>query len=191
MHTHKPGRFFLVAFVAILALVMADQLTKWLVIETMLRQAPEAPDFWQWFTTRKLIPAGMEEPEAYNAVTLAPWLNFVMVWNRGVSFGMFDGENTLPQVVFIGFSLCVVMALVIWLALARGKLLSLALPLIIGGAIANVIDRVRFGAVADFIDVHAGGRHWPAFNLADSCIVAGAVLLALDALAASRKKAQA
>lgn len=191
MHAHKPGRFFLVAFIAILAVIAADQTTKWLVLETMLRAKSETPDFWTWFTTRNLLGEFVDQQEVYNAVTFTPWLNFVMVWNKGVSFGMLGGENALPPIVFIAFSLFVSMGMFVWLVLARGKLLSVALPLIIGGAIANSIDRFRFGAVADFVDIHVGDLHWPAFNLADSCIVLGACFILLDALLdALRKKPQ-
>lgn len=182
MHVHKPGRFFLVAFIAIFAVVAADQATKWLVLETMLRPTSENPDFWTWFTTRKLLGEFVDQQETYNVVTFTSWLNFVMVWNKGVSFGMLGGDKALPPVVFIAFSLFVSMGMFIWLVLARSKLLSVALPLIIGGAIANSIDRFRFGAVADFVDVHVGDLHWPAFNLADSCIVVGACFILLDAL---------
>lgn len=191
MHVHKPGRFFLVAFIAILVVIAADQASKWLVLETMLRTKSENPDFWAWFSTRDLIGDFVDQREAYNTITYTPWLNFTMVWNKGVSFGMFGGENALPPIVFIGFSLVVSMGMMVWLVLARSKTLSIALPLIIGGAIANSIDRFRFGAVADFIDVHVGDKHWPAFNLADSCIVLGACFIVLDALlTAMHKKPQ-
>ena len=74
------------------------------------------------------------------------------------------------------------MVLVIWLARADRRLIGVAIGLIVGGALGNLVDRVRYGAVADFLDVHAWGYHWPAFNAADSAITVGAVTLVLDSL---------
>jgi signal peptidase II len=118
-------------------------------------------------------------------------LNFVPVWNRGVSFGMLSNESTLGPWLLSGFALVVTGFLVVWLARARGWPLILGLGLVIGGAIGNVIDRVRFGAVVDFIDVHYAGWHWPAFNIADSAITLGVVLLLLDAFGAGDKRREA
>jgi lipoprotein signal peptidase len=81
-------------------------------------------------------------------------------------------------------------ALVVWLRAAPNRLVAVALGAVIGGAVGNVIDRLRFGAVFDFLDVHAAGWHWPAFNVADAAIVAGAGLLLLDALFAPKPSAK-
>ncbi len=177
----KPGRFFLLGLFLIVAIVVADQYTKWLVMETMLRVNGEAPDFARWFMTENKIPFFIHEREHFNSVTLLPFLNFVMVWNQGISFGLFDTNDPRMPMLFIGISLLISIPMLIWLALSRRPPLSIGLSLIIGGAIGNVIDRVRFGAVADFIDLHINNQyHWPAFNLADSCIVIGALLLIID-----------
>jgi len=178
----KPGRFFALSACLIAAVVLIDQYTKWLVLETVLRQKGDKPGFIDWATTMRPVSVFLDQQDNYNSLTLAPFLDFVMVWNRGVSFGMFDTGTTTTTLMLIGFSLLVCFALTIWLALARTKLLSIALPLIIGGALGNAIDRIRFTAVADFIDVHIGSRHWPAFNFADSCICIGAALLVIDTL---------
>ena len=79
-----------------------------------------------------------------------------------------------------GFAIAVVAGLLVWLARAPSQLLRISLGLIIGGAIGNVIDRLRYNAVVDFIDWHAFGYHWPAFNLADSAISVGVVFLLFD-----------
>ncbi len=79
-------------------------------------------------------------------------------------------------------SVAIAIGLVVWMRKSTSALVTLALGGIIGGALGNVIDRVRWGAVADFLDVHVMGYHWPAFNVADSAISVGAVLLVLDAL---------
>ena len=180
--THKPGRFFALALFIIGAIIAVDQYTKWLVMETMLRANPKNIAFGDWFLTRQPLPEFADLQEVFKTVTYTPWLDFVMVWNRGVSFGLFDSGSPAMATMFIAFSLFVSMGLFVWMSFAGTKLLSAALPLIIGGALANAIDRFRFGAVADFIDIHAGVHHWPAFNIADSCICLGAALLVIDTL---------
>ena len=83
-------------------------------------------------------------------------------------------------------ALAITGAMAWWLARAPSRLVAAALGLVIGGALGNVVDRMRFGAVFDFVDLHAAGWHWPAFNVADAAIVAGAGLLLLDALFAPK-----
>jgi len=141
---YNPGRFFALASVIIAAVIAVDQYTKWLVLETMLRQKGDQSSFINWFTTMRPVAQFLDQQENYNKVTFNPWLDFVMVWNKGVSFGMFDSGNPTTTMLLIGFSLCVCMALLVWLVLARSKLLSVALPLMIGGALGNTIDRIRF-----------------------------------------------
>lgn len=177
----RPGRYFIVAFFLILVVIGLDQASKWFVMESMLRVKSEGPDFWTWFKTRDMIEYFADQQEKYKQVVFTPWLNFTMVWNKGVSFGMGAGAGKTP-LLFIALSMMISFGLLIWLVLARTKMLFLALPLIIGGAIGNVIDRVRFGAVADFIDVHIADRHWPAFNVADACVCIGAFFLILDTI---------
>jgi signal peptidase II len=112
---------------------------------------------------------------ATGPLTLTPFFNLVMVWNRGVSFGMFrEADARLGLIVFTAL---VIIGLLFWLARARGKLLPLALGLVMGGAFGNLLDRIIYGAVADFFDVHAFGYHWPAFNVADAAICTGVALL--------------
>jgi signal peptidase II len=125
----------------------------------------------------------LEDPTA-----VTPFFNLVVVWNRGVSFGMFDTAGALGPWLLSGLALAVVAALVFWLRRVEHSLAGVALGLIIGGALGNVIDRVRFGAVVDFLDFHAYGYHWPAFNVADSAICVGAALLLLDGLLAPRRQ---
>jgi len=180
--SHKPGRFFALAFFFIGAIILLDQYTKWFVTEMMLKVNGKQPTFGDWFFTRQPLPEFMDQQETFKTITYTPNLDFVMVWNKGVSFGLFESGSPTVALILIAFSLFVSMGLFIWMSFAATRLLSAALPLIIGGALANAIDRFRFGAVADFIDVHVGANHWPAFNLADSCICLGAALLVLDTL---------
>lgn len=116
-------------------------------------------------------------------IVLTPFLNIVVAWNTGVSFGMFN-DGTVSPWLFFGLSSAVSVALAVWMARTEptARWLIAALAMIIGGAMGNAIDRVRWGAVFDFIDVHAFGWHWPAFNVADAGITVGAVLLVADSL---------
>lgn len=114
-------------------------------------------------------------------IELTPFLNIVLAWNTGVSFGMF-GDGAHSPWVFFTLSVVISIGMGVWMARTGVRLLVLALALMIGGAIGNAIDRVRWGAVFDFIDVHAFGWHWPAFNVADAGITIGAVLLVVDSL---------
>ena len=86
------------------------------------------------------------------------------------------------SIALIVFAILISIALAIWMWRVHETLLAVALALVIGGAVGNVIDRIRFGAVVDFLDFHVGGWHWPAFNIADSAITIGVILLILDSL---------
>lgn len=101
-------------------------------------------------------------------------LDLVTVWNRGVSFGMF---GAVPPVALTALTLALACGLTLWLWRVRDRVQATALALTIGGAVGNLIDRIRFGAVFDFLDVHLSGWHWPAFNLADSAITLGVMVL--------------
>ena len=133
--------------------------------------------------TKQVVLAGVATGEVREVL---PFFNLVLVWNRGVSFGMF-GSASVPWLLS-GIALAVVVGLLVWLRRTDNGLVALGLALVIGGALGNVIDRIRFGAVIDFLDFHAFGWHWPAFNLADSAICVGAVVLVLDGLLAPRSE---
>lgn len=130
--------------------------------------------------------------QGHRAIKVLPFFNLVEVWNYGISFGMFNSGSAGGSIIFVGLALAIVAALLVWLRSATSALIAAALGLVIGGAIGNVIDRLRFGAVFDFLDFHVAGWHWPAFNVADSAICIGVFLLCIDALfltQASAKKA--
>ena len=129
--------------------------------------------------TKALVLAFLEP---YQAVEWAPFLSCVLVFNTGISFGLFAGETALLRWVLIGLALAVSVLLTSWLYKEKRPRVASALGLILGGAIGNVVDRIFRHAVVDFLDLHIGGWHWPAFNLADSAITVGAVLYVFTSL---------
>jgi signal peptidase II len=111
-------------------------------------------------------------------VTVTSFFNIVYVFNPGASFSFLADAGGWQRWMFVGLALVISLWLVKMLAQhAREKLLPAALALILGGALGNVIDRIRFGAVVDFIQVHAAGWYFPAFNVADSAITVGVALM--------------
>ena len=119
-------------------------------------------------------------------IELLPFFNLVMVWNPGVSFGMFQSGNAWAPWILSALALVIVFVLVRWLGKAETRFIAAGLGFVIGGALGNVIDRMVWGKVADFFDVYIDTWHWPAFNIADAAIVIGAAILLLDGLFASR-----
>jgi len=121
--------------------------------------------------------------ELYERVEVLPVLDFTLLHNTGAAFSMLAGASGWQRWFFIGLALVVSLLLVIWIwRTPRGeKLLPLSLALILGGALGNVIDRVAHGYVVDFVHAHWGAAYFPAFNIADSAITIGALLLIVDA----------
>lgn len=116
------------------------------------------------------------------------FFRLVIVWNRGVSFGIL-GDRALPPWVLSAIAVAVCIGLFIWLRRTDRLLVGWGIGLVIGGAIGNVIDRARWGAVFDFADFYVGQWHWPAFNIADSAIVVGVGLMLIDSLIGERERA--
>jgi signal peptidase II len=118
------------------------------------------------------------------AVKVTPFFDLVLAWNIGISFGWFQNENPAAQVALVAVKAVAVVVLAIWMARSRTLLATLALGLIIGGAIGNAIDRFAYGAVVDFALFHVqiGEKtlNWYVFNLADAAIVAGVAALLYD-----------
>lgn len=114
------------------------------------------------------------------SVAVLPFLNFTMVWNRAVTFGMFGSLGARGPWLFCAVSLLAVAALLVVLARTRRTLVAGACGAIAGGAVGNVIDRIRYGAVVDFIHAHAFGWSWYVFNVADSAIVCGVTVWIID-----------
>ena len=148
-----------------LGVVVLDQWTKWLV-EVHLPH----------HTSHPLIPG---------------FLNLTHVRNTGVAFGLFASEGIDGSwlLTLLGLAALAAVAVYFWYAPARDRMLLVALSLVVGGAIGNLIDRVSSGAVTDFIDVYVGTHHWPSFNVADSAISIGIVLMAIDSFRARKDPA--
>jgi len=123
-----------------------------------------------------------------HGLAIFDWFNLIKVWNTGVSFSMFNDYGNIGKYLLIILALIVCAFLLYLMLKEKNKLKITALGLIIGGALGNVIDRIRFGAVFDFLDFHYQTYHWPAFNLADTFICIGAGLLIMMEVLNSKKK---
>jgi len=126
--------------------------------------------------------------ELHQPVALLPGLNLTLMYNTGAAFSLLDDAGGWQRWFFVALAGAASAVIVVWLHRLRGgqPLLALALALILGGAVGNLIDRLVLGYVVDFIDVYWRGYHWPAFNLADSAITVGAVLFVADTVLGPR-----
>jgi signal peptidase II len=126
------------------------------------------------------------ELEDRGRVTLTPFLDLVLTWNTGISYGWFKQESAFGQWALLTIKAAAVVLLLIWLARAGNRLMALALGLIVGGAVGNAVDRLIYGAVADFVLLHITTPQWSfnwyVFNLADAAIVAGVAAILYDSL---------
>ncbi|PPR63130.1 MAG: Lipoprotein signal peptidase [Alphaproteobacteria bacterium MarineAlpha4_Bin2] len=142
--------------------VLFDQLTKWLIRDFVL------------LSIRK--------------IEVTQFFNIVEVWNQGVSFGLLAINSPWTPYLLSALALVIVTILIFWLRKAETRFLGVALGFIIGGAVGNVIDRMIWGQVFDFLDFHIASYHWPAFNVADSAIFMGVALILADGFIAKRPK---
>jgi signal peptidase II len=168
-----------VALLVAFAVIAKDQLVKWMIIVNGFNE--HNPNFFHW-----LVQPGdqfMHEP-----IRITGFLNFVMVWNRGVSFGMLQSHAAQMPMILSVMAIVICIGFFVWLWREPTPVNGLCGGLIIGGALGNVWDRWRFGAVADFFDFHIMGYHWPAFNIADSAITIGVVVMLVHTLFYSQSK---
>ncbi|MCK4739630.1 MAG: signal peptidase II [Deltaproteobacteria bacterium] len=147
-------RSYKVVALIIFAVVIFDQITKVLALEGI---------------------------NPYNPIEIIPgFFNLVLVMNPGAAFGIFNDGGMLRTIFLISTSVLALILIGVFIRQSTDKVTEVALSLIAGGAIGNLIDRVRFGEVVDFLDIYPGGYfnnwHWPAFNIADSAITIGVVL---------------
>lgn len=156
IHRHVTLAIYLGVFIA-----LVDQLSKWWVVNNVA--AP--PDFY----------------------AVAPFLNFVLVHNKGVTFGLLNTvDHHFMPYLLTAVAMVILFFLGRWLWLTNSLLVAIGLGAVMGGAVGNVIDRVRYGAVVDFLDFYYKNYHWYAFNVADAAIVTGVSLLLLDGLVRAR-----
>ncbi|MGE0372406.1 MAG: signal peptidase II [Gammaproteobacteria bacterium] len=150
---------------------------------------------WLWLTgvvlifdqiTKAWIAASLS---LYDRIELLSFLNITRVHNRGAAFSFLSTASGWQRWFFTVLAFAVSVMILLWLRRlpAGQQRLAAGLALVLGGALGNLWDRLQFGYVVDFIDVYYGNWHWPAFNVADSAITIGAVLLILDALAARKR----
>jgi signal peptidase II len=137
------------------------------------------------FTKYWIILYVMQPPQV---IEVFPFFNLVMGWNYGVSFGMLNSAPEISTWLLPSVVITIITGLLFWLFRVDNLRQAIGLGFIIGGAIGNLIDRLIFGAVADFLDFHIMGYHWPAFNIADAAITVGAIVMIIDTLFAGEKK---
>jgi signal peptidase II len=147
----------------------------WLLLSTVLIALD------QWTKLVAVEHLVYSEPVTF----IAGFWNWTLAHNTGAAFSVLATAGGWQHVFFIGLATIISIVLAVWLARTPRGAWRSALPfaLVIAGALGNVVDRLRFGYVVDFIDWHVGQHHWPIFNIADSCIVVGAAILVLSSFA--------
>lgn len=160
---NKARRFLALGLSIALVTLVADQASKWLVLYGLQ------------------LAAG-------DVVTITPFFDLVLAMNRGISYGLLPQDSELGRWILVMVNLAAAGLFAVWLTRARSGLLAAAIGLLIGGALGNAIDRGAYGAVVDFISLHALGWRWYIFNVADAAIVAGVVGLLYDAVSARATK---
>jgi signal peptidase II len=121
-------------------------------------------------------------------VELAPFLDLVLTYNQGISYGLFPQDGELGRWFLVALKVGAAVLFTVWMARAPSGLVAASLGLLIGGALGNALDRIVYGAVIDFVSLHAFGWRWYVFNLADTAIVAGVLGLLYDAVKGSVTK---
>lgn len=156
--------------------ILLDQVTKGILIYMITKTIPLHMSAWQ------LVPV----PYMMGQVT--NFFNIVFTWNPGTSFSIFRALGETAPLIIIVFTGFIIGFLSYYLFTKADKHERYPVALIVGGALGNLIDRMRFGAVVDFLDFHIGGAHWPAFNIADTCIAIGVGLYIITWFINKRKK---
>ncbi|MGH8633422.1 MAG: signal peptidase II [Burkholderiales bacterium] len=151
---------------------------KWLALAALIVVADQLAKY-----------AAVQHLAINKAVAVTPFFNLVLVYNSGAAFSILSDAAGWQRGLFVAIAL-IASAWIVFLLrkYPHQRRFALALSLVLAGAVGNVIDRILIGAVIDFLDFHALGYHWPAFNIADSAITCGAVLLVWDALRPRKSK---
>lgn len=173
-----------------IAVLLLDQLSKWYVMEYVIRplykgHRGDSLSFFDWYLTN---PSVLRFPFA---VEVLPFFNIVMIWNPGISFGMLGNFSNYGYILLIIISLIIIGTFCIWMYDAKTREYMIPYALVIGGALGNVIDRIRFQAVMDFLDFHANNVHFWAFNIADMAVVCGILsILVISQVKTKKRKAR-
>lgn len=137
-------------------ILVLDQLSKWIVLNHLM-----------------IPPQNLQ---------ITSFFNIILAWNRGVSFGLLSSNNPYGVWILAGIAFAFAFVLIAWIWRSDSKMLAIAFGMVLGGAVGNLIDRLRFGAVTDFLDFHIHGYHWYTFNIADIGIVVGVGLVIIEHL---------
>ncbi len=164
MRLAEPKLFYAMSGLAALV-VLLDQLSKFALFNWVLADTPEIP--------------------------VTPFFSLVERYNTGISFSLFATDHDVGPWIFAALAAAIALGLLVWLSQTAERLPAIGLALVIGGAIGNVIDRVRIGAVLDFLLFYWRDWAWPAFNLADSAITVGVALLIYDGVIGDRRRRSA
>ena len=121
------------------------------------------------------------------AISVTPFMDIVLVWNRGISYGLFQQDGP-GRWLLVGLTAAVTAGLCVWLWRTRERMVRIALALVVAGAGGNLVDRIAYGAVVDFVYLAYAGVSWYVFNVADAAIVAGVALLVWDGFFGSRER---
>ncbi len=160
--------------------LLLDQFGKWWILALVF-----APAEGLTFATLIDLMLTADPALAQTSTRLAeitPFFDLVLAWNRGISFSLFRTESAAGPWILAGLSGVIALGLVIWLARTDRRLTAIAVGMVLGGALGNIVDRIRFGAVVDFLYFHWNDWYFPAFNLADTAITTGVALLVIDGL---------
>lgn len=159
----------------ILIAIILDQLSKGFLLYLITGHIPLSGPAWE------IVPV------PYLMAHVFDFFNIVFTWNPGTSFSLFRAMGESAPIILVVATGGIIGGILYYLFSHAKKYEYFSLALIAGGAIGNLIDRIRFGAVIDFLDFHIGGWHWPAFNIADICIVVGVGLYLLNMYIARRR----
>jgi signal peptidase II len=156
------NKLLIKGFVIALCIFILDQITKYFAFKAV---------------TNVIIQTGRTQ----NVIKITEFFNISKVWNTGISFGMFRNMYA-NQVILSIITIAIIVILIRWMLKIEKSYLMIAVAITLGGAFGNLTDRLRFGAVADFLDFHIGTLHWPSFNIADSAVCIGVFIILLDDL---------
>ncbi len=120
-------------------------------------------------------------------IEVTSFFNLVFVKNTGISFSMFADSEGVAKIILLGVISCIILWLCYWMYKEKDQTTKLSLGIIIGGALGNMLDRITYGGVVDFLDFHVKNHHWPAFNLADSFIFIGAFIMVIQGFRLMKK----